>query len=658
MPLTSQLPSIDDRTYDDIVHEIRARIPSYTPEWQPDRWDDLGESDPGIVFAELFAWLSEMLLYRLAQVPEQNYIRFLELLGIELRPAEAARAQLTFPVKATYGETHVIVPLRTQVETAEPDEDGKPIVFETERSLVALRSHLAAVQARQDDLNIVNVTLDNDTPAHGFHPFGPNVKADSALLIGFSEEWPAVQVDLTVWVAEADTGAPAITCGPAATTHASAEIVWEYYAGTGWKLLNVLGDETAAFARSGRVVLQAPTPGEMVSQTIGDVSAPHFWVRARVLRSSYAKAPRLLAIRTNTVDVRQAETIQDEVLGATDGAPQQQFTLANTPILEGSLVLEIDEGFPDKTWTARDDLLGSGPRDRHFALSRATGELLFGDGRRHGAIPVANPKMPTANVIAREYRFGGGKRGNLAAGAINTLTTTVTGIDTADVGNVVASHSGRDEQTLADAKEQAASSLKSKCRAVTAEDIEVLAVRAGQIQRAKALPLYHPDFPDTKVPGAVTVIVVPDSDDPQPMPSEGMMRTVCEYLDARRLLTTELYVAKPTYKKVEVKGKIVAALDADLAEVKKAIQQALVDYFHPLRGGEDGQGWPFGGDIYYSRVYQRVLIPGVDRIETLEIWVDDKKQKECEDVPIEGTALTYSIDHHEIEVDYDREVPA
>ena len=63
MSLLSQLPVIDDRTYDDIVSEIRARIPSYTPEWVPNRWDDFNESDPGIMFAQLAAWLTEMQLY-------------------------------------------------------------------------------------------------------------------------------------------------------------------------------------------------------------------------------------------------------------------------------------------------------------------------------------------------------------------------------------------------------------------------------------------------------------------------------------------------------------------------------------------------------------------------------------------------------------------
>ena len=127
------------------------------------------------------------------------------------------------------------------------------------------------------------------------------------------------------------------------------------------------------------------------------------------------------------------------------------------------------------------------------------------------------------------------------------------------------------------------------------------------MKRAFAMPLAHPSFPGVEVPGAVTVIVVPDSDDPNPMPSTGLMRTVCAYLNARRVLTTELYVVPPVYQLVKVHAELIAKNSADLAEATNAVQAALLDYFHPLHGGDDGQGWPFGGTIFFSRVYQQIL---------------------------------------------------
>jgi hypothetical protein len=186
---------------------------------------------------------------------------------------------------------------------------------------------------------------------------------------------------------------------------------------------------------------------------------------------------------------------------------------------------------------------------------------------------------------------------------------------------------------------------------VTAEDFETLAVEAG-VQRAKTLPFHHPRFPGVPIPGVLTVIVVPDSDAPNPLPSEGTLRTVCAYLDPRRLLTAEVYVVKPTYRHVEIRGEVIATNDADLGEVKVGVEEALLDYFHPLRGGESGEGWPFGGTIYYAQVYQRVFaVPGVERIESLVIVLDGEEYPECRNVPIAEGELAYST-AHDVAVNY------
>jgi uncharacterized phage protein gp47/JayE len=177
-------------------------------------------------------------------------------------------------------------------------------------------------------------------------------------------------------------------------------------------------------------------------------------------------------------------------------------------------------------------------------------------------------------------------------------------------------------------------------------------MRVGTVKRARALPLTHPNFPDVKVPGVITVVVVPDSDAPDPMPSEATLKAVCAYLDQRRLLTSEVYVVRPTYQQVEVRGEVLVNDSADLAEVKEGIEQALLTYFHPLRGGEDGLGWPFGGTIFYSRVYQRVFtVPGVQSIKSLTIVLDGEEMQECRDVPIKEGGLLFST-QHAVEVQY------
>src|SRR5262249_32824335 len=157
----------------------------------------------------------------------------------------------------------------------------------------------------------------------------------------------------------------------------------------------------------------------------------------------------------------------------------------------------------------------------------------------------------------------------------------------------------RDEESIEQARKRAPRMIRSRERAVTTEDYEYFAEQTGNVRRAKALPLFHPRFPGVQVPGVISVIVVPDSRDPAPQPSEGLLRTVCACLDRLRTLTAELFVLKPTYQRVSVSTEVVVTDDADLADVAERVEHNLQKYFHPLEGGEDGQGWPFGGPIFY-----------------------------------------------------------
>jgi predicted phage baseplate assembly protein len=273
--------------------------------------------------------------------------------------------------------------------------------------------------------------------------------------------------------------------------------------------------------------------------------------------------------------------------------------------------------------------------------------LRFGDGQ-NGAIPVANVDLPNDNIVAVTYRYGGGKQGNVAAGTIKSVGTSIPGIDENNVSNLFAAYGGRDEESLSDAIQRAPKSLRSRCRAVTQDDFTTLATQVGGVKRAFALPLVNPSYAGVDVAGAITIIVVPDADPtvPNPVPSDGLLQSVCAYLNPRRLITTELYVIGPTYQLVSVKADMIALSSSDLAKVKTDAEQSLTDFFHPLRGGIDGLGWPLGGTVYYSKVYQRVLsVAGVDRINSLTISLDGVEYPACTDVPIQAMSLLYSTGH-------------
>jgi predicted phage baseplate assembly protein len=195
--MTLPAPILDDRRYADIVADARQLVPRYTPEWT-----DLNETDPGVTMIELFAWMADMLLYRLNQVPDLNYVKFLELLGITLNPAEPARTDLTFALVDPPPGAIIPVPKGTRIAAA--GADGKPpVVFETDHRLQALGATLAAVLSF-DGFSYTTVTAAN-AAGRPFEPFGPQARRDSALLLGFdiAGAFPNIDLDLAVFAVPA-----------------------------------------------------------------------------------------------------------------------------------------------------------------------------------------------------------------------------------------------------------------------------------------------------------------------------------------------------------------------------------------------------------------------------------------------------------------------
>ena len=97
-------PHLDDRTFQNLVDEAKRMVQQRCPEWT-----DHNVSDPGVTLIETFAYMVDQLIWRLNQVPEKTYIKFLELLGLQLRPPSAARTGVTFWLSAALDQT-VVVP--------------------------------------------------------------------------------------------------------------------------------------------------------------------------------------------------------------------------------------------------------------------------------------------------------------------------------------------------------------------------------------------------------------------------------------------------------------------------------------------------------------------------------------------------------------------
>jgi hypothetical protein len=685
-------PNLDERRYQDLFEEMKALIPRYAPEWT-----DHNPSDPGITMLQLFAWLSEISLYRLNRVPDRNYIKFLQLLGIEQQPPVPARAELTFTLRAPKSGW-VLIPAGTQVESATPaptasaldlpqlapPQQEAPVVFETDEPLTAIGAQLSAVQVFNGGEH-VNYTEANAIPGDHYPALGRPLQVGNALLLGFqaSGPFPTVEVNLYIRVWQPITQPRERGCDASMTQlPPPADLDWAYWDGKRWKPLQLLKDDTHALTRTGHLYFQGPEDIRRRRRLGVFQDELLYWVRCQLKNSQYDRPPELEAIVTNTVSATAVKTARDEVIGASNGEPQQRFRLRRAPIfaqpvrpvearlrdadlakrspilaerlertkrlkeqeLRKGFLLEVDEGQGPVPWEEVEDFYNSAPDDYHYVLNRTTGEIQFGDGEQ-GHIPRAGLN----NIIARYYRYGGGKRGNLGAGM---LTEYLAGVD--QVTNLWPAAGGDDEEPLAWAKARAPQALKTKDRAVTLEDFEFLARQTpwAAVGRAHALPLYHPQFPDIEVPGVVTVIVIPDSDDRPPIPSQYTMKAVCAYLNQRRLLTTELFVAAPRYWPVRVEATVVAQPAIDPFEVANKVKAALNDYLHPITGGDDGQGWPLGGAVLYSQVYRVVLkTEGVAQIDELRLVVNGERKAPCENAGIPKNYLIYA-GTHEIEVDY------
>ena len=174
MPLDVQEPTFD-RPFTELYEELRARIPVYNPEWT-----NFNDSDPGITVVQLFAWLSEMLLHRMGQVPRKNYLKFAQLLGLELRPPRPATVQLSFTPKAN--EPSGSIPVRSRYSASVPGQP--PLIFETDKGLDLIGAPLEAVVVAADGTVKLITPARNDDDAP-FYPLGRNPEIGNALYLGF-----------------------------------------------------------------------------------------------------------------------------------------------------------------------------------------------------------------------------------------------------------------------------------------------------------------------------------------------------------------------------------------------------------------------------------------------------------------------------------------
>ncbi len=623
--MSFEAPRLDDRTFDDLVQEALKRIPLYTPEWT-----DHNLSDPGVTLIELFAFMTDVMLYRLNRVPERHYVKMMELLGMQMRPPQAAKSRATLWLSAPQP---IDIALRqgTEVSTTRT-ENEEPVIFSTDYDTairVAELTHLLTSVRLQDGKRTYQAH-DIRQAKSGFVGRGVNIfqekpQPGDAVYFGLKRDLTDHILGVDVVVDRA-AGAGIDPTNP--------PYIWEALSNANpvqWQPCEIDADGTKAFNIPGLIRLHLPKMTE--SEIEGHRG---YWVRCRLLRTAenepqYQESPffnRVIAQSWGiTIDITHAQTVKNEVMiNRSDGSPGQKFRLQNTPILPRTLDEQVMiRGKKDDLWIEVTDFATSTENDPHYTLDSVTGELRFGpampqrDGsvRRYGAIPDKGTL-----VIMKQYRHGGGVRGNLQIGAINTLKTSIPFIDR--VTNRQPAIGGLDAEKIDDAKLRVPGHLRTLERAVTAKDFEYLAIKAapGRVARAFALPVAA----DTS--SRVNVFIVPQIIEPnriiereEMVLTEDVRQIVHEFLDERRLLTTNLDILQPQYYWITTKVRFRPGTFANPEAVENAITARLYQYLNPIIGGTDGKGWPFGRDLVQSDIISALQdIDGIDFIRSIELY--------------------------------------
>lgn len=568
MPLPA--PSIDNRKYQQLVDELVARIPVHTPEWT-----NFNHADPGITLIQLFAHITESMLYRANQIPERNRQKFLQLLGITLNPAREARGLVAFSNERATTDS-LVLPAGTELSAG-------PVPFLTATSLDVLPLEARCfvkqpVTEQSDEMKEYYQLL-----YASYGPKGPgeytmykSVELDPARGFTFADG-----IDRTVWIAllgrEIDRSAnpldPWIDVREKIATRRlslgffPARETGERSVGpdsNNATLSDVLqfamprGDQAIAFDADGH-----PAPGYQqltVRADFDPLSQPGIieltlpiadrlksWSDLDPLESGVGDLPpaieddkiagRLISwikvsagaaadvraswIGINAAQVRQCVEVNSERLTDGDGTPDQERRLSRAPVLQGSVKLFGGRGQVRTTWTETDDLLVADPEVPVLVPGQEppkVGTDYFTMDAEAGVIRfgdgLSGRRPAQGETLYASYAYSEGKEGNVGAGAIKAGAGLPGGVK---VSNPVATWGGADAEDVATGEKQVRRRMQNRDRLVTANDFFAIAWRTPGIDigRIEVIPASHPDVWPVEagtVPGSVTVMAVPAFD--------------------------------------------------------------------------------------------------------------------------------------------------
>jgi predicted phage baseplate assembly protein len=637
------VPNLDDRRFQDLVDDAKRLVQQRCPEWT-----DHNVSDPGVTLIELFAWMTDQLVYRLNRIPDRHYVKFLELIGVSLFPPTAARTQVTLWLTAPQPDL-VRIPIGTQAATVRTETD-EAIVFATTEDLPIVPVSLVELGSMID-----GKTYRDQWPAlekgTGLYCFKDVPQPGDALYVGLSDAVPSNAVRLRFQCHIEGVG----------VDPTNPPLIWEGWNGESWEACELDSDSTGGLNRDGDVVIHVPR--SHATSLISKRRAG--WIRARVTEPQpgqppYSASPSITGLSAitigGTVDAVNAELVIGEEIGISEGVPGQRFAVRRQPLVPGDepAILEVsgDEGWEE--WQQTTEFATSGPDDRIFLLDLSSGEVRLApavrqeDGtlRRFGAVPPKN-----ARLRLRAYRTGGGRKGNVAARSLSVLKSSIPFV--ARVENRRPASGGVDGEEIDNAKIRGPIRLRTRGRAVTTEDFEHIAREAApEVARVRAVAAG-----DGADAGSVRVLVVPAaaaSDGwlrfEQLVPGEETLQKITDRLEESRVIGTRAIVEPPVYRGITVVAKLRARARQNPVRLQEQALDALYAYFDPVVGGPDGTGWPFGRPVNVGEVYSVLQgLRGTELVEDARLFgadpVTGQRGQQTQRLDVEPHALVFSYEH-------------
>ena len=488
-----------------------------------------------------------------------------------------------------------------------------------------------------------------------FQPFRPVPDREPAVYLGFDGALPVGLMSVLV---------ASVATAEAGTAPEASPFTWEYRSPVGWSELSVL-DESGGFRRTGLVEFVGPADHVPDSGPTGSL----YWLRAR-LKAATATPPALplAGVYANAVWATNRTSVRREIVGRSDGTPRLVLPLQHGAVLPDEVV-EVQEwhgtgreweslfrGVPGDDlrfdtdgrglvtgvwvrWRERTHLYSSGPRDRDYTVERIEGVLRFGDGDS-GMVP------PPGSPVAASYVYGGGMAGNVRPHAVTQLLSALPYVES--VTNPLAASGGAAAERADNSRGvqlRGPMQLRHRERGVRAADLAWLARDASsEVALARCLPTTGPD--GAGMPGWVTIVVAPWSEEPEPQPSAELLARVREYL-ARRApaaTATQVRVVGPTYLPISVATDVVVGDGSGAAAVEDALRRRIATHLHALLGGPEERGWQFGEAVRLSRIAEVVeTTPGVDYAAELQLTAGGAAYGDS--VPVPADSLPSSGRH-------------